>query len=300
MAKQDACDTDKAFWVRYRPKTRTISSGISENDTLVTVVSAKLEDEPCWHYITLTRSNRTYSLYTNGILRDQKSAVARLDLNSNTVLKIGKPVCILDESYKGDLDELRFHSKALSVDEINRYNLRTDQILNNDTLIYLGNSFQVNTAQNCSDGFSWSPASGVSDPNSPNPIITPTQPTLYVVQITHSDARCQAFDSIFVNVIDPDTLDCNKIFIPNAFTPGITSGRNDSFGVSNKFAVDEFISFEIFDRWGGRVFAANDITEDWDGNFQGQPVNPGVFLYRLRFKCKGTEQVRAGSLTLIR
>jgi gliding motility-associated-like protein len=70
--------------------------------------------------------------------------------------------------------------------------------------------------------------------------------------------------------------------------------------VSNKFAIDEFISFEIFDRWGGRVFAATDVSEDWDGTFQGQPVNPGVFLYRLRYKCKGEEKVKAGNLTLLR
>lgn len=299
MAKQSNCNTSRAFWVRYRPKTRIISSGISENDTLVTIVQAKLDDAPCWQYISLTRSNTKYTLYVNGVQRDQKTSTARIDLESTAVLKIGEQVCPLDEVYKGDFDELRFHSKALSVEEINRYNLKADQILNRDTLIYLGNSFQINTMQNCAIGFDWQPSTGVSDPSIPNPIVTPIAPTVYTVSIAH-DNNCISFDTIFVDVIDPDTLDCNKIFIPNAFTPGASAGRNDFFGVSNKFAVDEFISFEIFDRWGGRVFSGQDVNQDWDGSFQGQPVNPGVFLYRLRYKCKGEEKVKAGNLTLLR
>lgn len=299
MAKQENCNTSRAFWVRYRPKTRIISSGISENDSLVTIVQAKLDDAPCWQYITLTRSNTAYTLYVNGTQRDQKTAVARIDLESSAIFKIGEQVCLLDEVYKGDIDELRFHSKALTLEEIARYNLKADQILNRDTLIYLGNSFQLNTMNNCAIGFGWSPATGISDPTLSNPVVTPTAPTVYTVSIVH-DNNCIAFDSIFVDVIDPDTLDCNKIFIPNAFTPGASSGLNDAFGVSNKFAIDEFISFEIFDRWGGRVFSATDVSEDWDGRFQGQPVNPGVFLYRLRFKCKGVEKVKAGNLTLLR
>jgi len=299
MAKQENCNTNRAFWVRYRPKTRIISSGISENDSLVTIVQAKLDDAPCWQYITLTRSNRVYSLYINGTRRDQKTSVARIDLESNAVFKVGKPVCQLDEVYKGDFDELRFHSKALSVEEINRYNLKADEILNRDTLIYLGNSFQLNTMYNCAIGFDWEPSTGISDPSLPNPVVTPAGPTVYTVSIVH-DNNCIAFDSIFVDVIDPDTLDCNKIFIPNAFTPGASSGRNDVFGVSNKFAIDEFISFDIFDRWGGRVFSAVDVSEDWDGRFNGQAVNPGVFLYRLRYRCNGEEKVKAGNLTLLR
>lgn len=98
-----------------------------------------------------------------------------------------------------------------------------------------------------------------------------------------------------MTVIDPKTLDCNKVFIPNAFTPGETPNLNDLFGISNRFAVDEFISFEIFDRWGGRVFAAETQFDSWDGTSNGRPLNPGVFLYRLRYKCDGEEKVKAGA-----
>jgi gliding motility-associated-like protein len=299
MAKQDSCDLNNAFWVRYAAKTHRLTSGISENDTLLVTVTAELDEAPCWQYITLTRSNTRYSLYVNGTLRDSKTSSARIDLNTTAILKIGEPVCALDQTFRGAFDELRFHSKALSEDEIQRYNRRADQILNSDTLVYLGNSFQAFTTDFCVRDFTWSPAASVSDPTSGSPILTPTAPTLFTVQFEYEE-NCLAYDTLFVNVIDPDTLDCNQIFIPNAFTPGGTPNLNDVFGISNPFAVDEFISFEIFDRWGGRVFAAATPFETWDGTSAGKETNPGVFLYRLRYKCDGVEKVKAGSLTLLR
>lgn len=298
MAKQENCNTKQAFWVRYAAKSGKISSGISENDTLLATVTGDLDKGPCWQYITLTRSNAKYSLYINGVLRDTKSSTARIDLSSTAVFKVGEPVCPLDQPFRGIIDELRFHSKALNETEINRYNLRADHILNNDTLVYLGDSIQINTSAPCAKEFSWTPSTGVSGPADQNPIVKPIAPTNYFVTIEYAD--CLAIDTIFVNVIDPDTLNCNAIFIPNAFTPGGTPGRNDVFGISNPYAVDEFISFEVFDRWGGRVFHSENAFGQWDGSFQGKPANPGVFLYRLHYKCDGVEKVKTGSLTLLR
>lgn len=299
MAKQDSCNLDNAFWVRYNHKFGRISSGISENENLLATVTAELDQNACWQYITLTRSNMLYSLYVNGVLRDSRSSTARIDLTNTTPLIIGDPVCPLDLELKGVFDELRFHSKALSVDEIKKYNLRADKILTRDTLVYLGNSFQPLVTQYCVGQFVWSPIAGVNNPTTAQPIISPTETTTYEITFNYADG-CEATDTILVTVIDPATLDCNQIFIPNAFTPGESLGLNDVFGISNPFAVDEFISFEIFDRWGGRVFSGLTQFDSWDGYSNGKPANPGVFLYRLRYKCDGVEKVKAGSLTLMR
>ncbi len=299
MAKQDSCNLKNAFWVRYVPKTKRISAGISESNTLFATVSAQLDANPCWQFITITRSNTVFSLYINGKLRNTSSSIARIDLFNTAPLKVGEKVCGQDLPFIGMFDELRFHSKALSVDEIAKYNLRADQILNRDTLVYLGNTFQISTTQYCVKDFTWTPTTGVSDPNSPTPLITPTDSTYYAITFEYADG-CLAIDSLLVRVIDPSTLDCNLVFIPNAFTPGGSPNLNDVFGISNPFAVDEFISFEVFDRWGGRVFNAATAFDVWDGTSAGDPVNPGVFLYRLRYKCTGEEKVKTGGLTLIR
>ena len=299
LSKQETCTTKNAFWVRYSAKNRKISSGISENDSLVAIVQASLDKDICWQYVTLVRSNTKYSLYVNGTLRDTKTSAGRINLSSNAPIKVSQPVCGFDQNFFGDLDDLRFHNKALSQEDLNRYYFPPDKILNSDTLIYLGNSMQIRTSSTCANTIFWSPATGVSRTDTANPVITPVLPSSYIVGFTHPSG-CKAVDTIHINVIDPDTLDCTRIFIPNAFTPGGSPGRNDRFGISNPFSVDEFISFEVFDRWGGQVFSALTPFETWDGTSQGQALNTGIFLYRLRYKCQGKEQVKSGTLTLLR
>lgn len=298
MTKQDNCNSKRAFWVRFNPKSKKISSTLSQNDSLLVNVTANLDPNSCWQYITLVRSNTVYSIYVNGKLADSKSSTARIDLTSNAIFKVGEPICTLDNAYLGEIDEIRVYSKALSPDDIDAINLNADRILTGDTIVYLGNSLQVQTSPTCTNKFQWSPANGVSDTTVANTVITPTVTTTYKLQFSYSG--CKASDTIRIKVIDPDTLDCNLIFIPNAFTPSSSFGRNDVFGLSNPYAVDEFISFEVFDRWGGRVFNAPTVFDTWDGTFQGQALNAGVFLYRLRYRCDGQERVKAGSLTLLR
>ncbi len=305
MAKQSSCNTERAFWVRYTPTPkRKISSGISQNDTLLTTVSAEIDDSLCWQHVVLIRSGNRYSLVLNGVERDEKTTPARVDLSSGAPFQISKPVCLLDRPFKGDLDELRVYNKAINdspdyPDFLEALSRNPDKIVNNDTLVYLGNSFQIQTTPSCAQQFEWSPTDNVASYTDPNTVISPTLSTTYYLKFFHADG-CQAYDSIRVKVIDPDTLDCSQIFIPNAFTPNATKNTNDIFGISNPYAVDDFISFEVFDRWGGRVFNAVDQFETWDGTVKGQPVNPGVFLYRLRYRCEGVEKVKSGNLTVLK
>ncbi len=298
MSKQENCNSKRVFWVRFNPKSKKITSVISQNDTLQATVTASLDPNTCWQYITLVRSNTAYSIYVNGKLGESKSSAARIDLTSNAVFKVGEPICPLDSAYRGEIDELRIYSRALGQDDIDALNLRPDQILTGDTIVYLGNSLQMATSSSCTNKFDWSPAAGVSDKSVANAVITPIVTTTYQLKFSYSG--CDALDTIRIKVIDPDTLNCNQIFIPNAFTPSASFGRNDVFGVSNPYAVNEFISFEIFDRWGGRVFNAATVFDAWDGTFQGEPLNAGVFLYRLRYRCDGEERLKTGSLTLLR
>jgi gliding motility-associated-like protein len=298
LSKQVNCTSNRAFWVRYNKDSKKIASGISENDTLSAIVTAAIDPLACWQMVTLVRNNRTYSIYINGVLKDTKTTAGRLNLTSTTPFKVGDPVCPLDRGLIGALDELRFHSKALTAEEINAFNLQPDKIINNDTLIYLGSGFQVQTTASCASLFRWD-GNGISDPAIAEPFITPTASATYKISFTHPDG-CVADDTIAINVIDPNTLDCEKIFLPNAFTPSGSPGRNDRFGISNPFAVPDFISFEVFDRWGGRVFEGADRFDTWDGLFNGQPVNPGMFLYRLRYKCGGVEKVKSGNLMLLK
>jgi gliding motility-associated-like protein len=110
---------------------------------------------------------------------------------------------------------------------------------------------------------------------------------------------CTSEDSIRITVIDPESIECGDILLPSAFTPN-GDGLNDGFGISNIFATGDLLSLEVFDRWGNIVFRTNDVRGKWDGFYKGQAVNPGVFLYKVQYKCEGKENVKSGSVTVIR
>ena len=72
------------------------------------------------------------------------------------------------------------------------------------------------------------------------------------------------------------------VYIPNAFTPN-GDNINDKFTlrVSEDCEVLKY-SMQIFDRWGRLVYEANTMDEElaWDGQFEGNRLNGGVYLYK--------------------
>ena len=131
----------------------------------------------------------------------------------------------------------------------------------------------------------------------PETVITPSQTRTYALEMIYPN--CVAIDTLLITVIDPSQVECGKVPIPNTFTPN-GDGLNDIFFISNPFTLEELLSFEIFDRWGNQMFSTMGKTEGWDGSYQGQPVEPGPYLYRIRYNCQGSEQEKSGSVLLIR
>ncbi|MBK8722450.1 MAG: gliding motility-associated C-terminal domain-containing protein [Saprospiraceae bacterium] len=127
--------------------------------------------------------------------------------------------------------------------------------------------------------------------------MSPEVTTTYKVQFLNS--QCSATDTIQVLVVDPNSVDCNQVFFPTAFTPN-DDGLNDSYGISNPYAIKDLISFEIYDKWGGNVFKTTDPFAVWDGKSNGSPLNPGVFLYRVAYRCNNEEKILRGSFTLLK
>jgi gliding motility-associated-like protein len=101
-------------------------------------------------------------------------------------------------------------------------------------------------------------------------------------------------------MVEVDVVNCGEpnIYVPNIFTPN-NDGKNDKVYVSGEW-IDRF-SFEIFDRWGEKVFATNDIEEGWDGTFNGVNCDAAVYFYKLEVYCQGGKTyITGGDITLIR
>jgi gliding motility-associated-like protein len=90
-----------------------------------------------------------------------------------------------------------------------------------------------------------------------------------------------------------------ELFVPNAFSPN-NSAKNDSHCIYGTDCVTS-MTFNIYDRWGNKVFAATDPKACWDGTYNGQALDPAVFVYHLRATLANEEVVeRQGNITLVR
>ncbi|MCW3084963.1 MAG: repeat-containing protein [Bacteroidetes bacterium] len=142
----------------------------------------------------------------------------------------------------------------------------------------------------------WTPATGLSNSHSHNPVASPSQTTTYTASILDS-AGCPKHVSITIYVLNSH---CNtdEVFVPNTFTPN-ADGQNDVLYVRSN-AVEE-LYFAVYNRWGQMVFETNDIKKGWDGVYNGMKADPAVFAWYLHAKCfNGDELNKKGNTTLIR
>jgi len=143
---------------------------------------------------------------------------------------------------------------------------------------------------------SWSPATGLNNPTSFNPVATPDHTTTYTVTITDANG-CSRSASVTIYVIS-NKCRTEDVFVPNTFTPN-NDGHNDILYVRS--SVVQELYFAVYNRWGEMVFETNDITKGWDGTYKGMLADPAVFAWYLRAKCvNGDELKKKGNTTLIR
>jgi gliding motility-associated-like protein len=88
-----------------------------------------------------------------------------------------------------------------------------------------------------------------------------------------------------------------KVFVPNAFVP---RGVNATFKPVTKYVST--IHWEVYNRWGERVFAADDLDASWDGTFNGALCNSDVYFYKVTYTdlVNPEPQTIKGNVTLIR
>jgi gliding motility-associated-like protein len=235
---------------------------------------------------------------------DQGSATSDVSINLFTKenLTISNSPCQRvainpDLPFKGKIDELRFYNYALSEREVVESDYYPDQIITRDTTIFIGESIQLMTGGTCAGLFSWSPSEGLSDTNVLSPIATPVQSTVYT--FTTDDGTCAVTDQVRVSVFSREEITCDDLLLPSAFTPN-EDRINDFYNISNIFLIQELKSFEIFNKWGGRVFYTEQLNSAWDGKFNSEAVQPGAYVYKVSYICQDQSFVKSGVVNVIR
>jgi gliding motility-associated-like protein len=162
--------------------------------------------------------------------------------------------------------------------------------------IFAGSSTVIHAITDTTLTILWSPATGLSNPNSFNPTASPTTTTTYTLTVIDSSG-CPKTATVTIYVL---SMQCDPadVFVPNTFTPN-SDGQNDILYVRGNMISELY--FAVYNRWGEMVFETTDQNVGWDGIYKGMKADPAVFAWYLRAKCyNGNELKKQGNTTLIR
>ncbi|MEM7573054.1 MAG: gliding motility-associated C-terminal domain-containing protein [Bacteroidota bacterium] len=166
--------------------------------------------------------------------------------------------------------------------------------------IRLGESLRLQAQTIAPDPqLSWSPTVNCLDSSCLEVELLPLANTLYEVILT--DARnCQTSAQLQLEV-DLES----PVYVPTAFSPNL-DGVNDYFTVFAGPAVVQIKQLYIFDRWGGILYAEENLTpgrlnQGWDGNSRGRPMPTGTYGYQIKVELiNGQNKTLAGAVNLMR
>ena len=89
------------------------------------------------------------------------------------------------------------------------------------------------------------------------------------------------------------------LFLPNAFNITSKIEVNRTFGpIASNISNDDYL-FYIFNRWGELIFESTDPYEKWKGDYNGNMVATGVYVYVINYKsAEGVGFLQKGTVTM--
>ena len=161
-----------------------------------------------------------------------------------------------------------------------------------DVTVNEGSIVQL-TASNGTN-YTWTPTSLLDNPNiaTPNTIALYETTNFSVLNTTNNG--CTSNDDVTITVRSE-----SLVLVPNAFSPN-NDQVNDVLRITT-FNVTDLLTFDVYNRWGQKVFATTTLTDGWDGKLKGTEQEMGVYVYVVRVRAKdGTEYQQKGNFSLIR
>lgn len=171
-------------------------------------------------------------------------------------------------------------------------NLPTDTTICQDVIL------RLNAYQPTAETYLWTGESAFYQQNDVyDTVFIITYPGIYTLEMTN---QCGGLTQYLE--VKKENCTCEP-FIPNVFTPN-EDGRNDIFQVFANCEIQEF-RMEIYDRWGTRLYTANDALDGWDGTANGSKLAPSVYIYRIEYTAADKNgnpitTTKHGSFTLVR
>jgi len=113
---------------------------------------------------------------------------------------------------------------------------------------------------------------------------------------------CKNADSVKI-----ETQPCCNMLFPSAFSPN-GDGKNDIFhllrsgsnDVNGNVKINDIKTLRIVNRWGQVVFETANPRMGWDGTFNGEPADMGIYFYYVNYRCNQILKEQRGEVTLVR
>lgn len=166
------------------------------------------------------------------------------------------------------------------------YTFITNQIVNFTNLSTGNSNYYWDFGDNSPDSTS----------TSKNPAHNYLEPGTYRVMLISSTSSGCTDTAYQVLVIYPDL----HFYFPNAFSPN-GDGLNDIY--SGKGVGLKSYRMQIYNRWGERFFESTNVVDGWDGTYNGENAEQGVYVVRFDisgFNKEGLEKTYFGHITLLR
>ena len=218
---------------------------------------------------------------------------------------IGLPAGVYDEIIVQDLGSNSICLSQLSSTTVYEQPYFSFVVIPGDTTLQLEESITLSltvTSPNYVNGdiaqVSWFPTTGLNCSDCIDPtVLTYENYTTYT-----ATAYYVGDDGELCNTIANTTIQLEnnlQLFIPNAFTPGSFDNVNNTFEVFGEGI--EYVTMQVFNRWGEKVFESSNQQVSWDGTLKGEMQGPGVFTYYVNVKYLDGKIIdRKGSVTLLR
>ncbi|MEO5564663.1 MAG: T9SS type B sorting domain-containing protein, partial [Chitinophagaceae bacterium] len=164
-----------------------------------------------------------------------------------------------------------------------------------DTVVQAGAQFQL-SATSIGTGYTWTPATGLSDPAISNPVVTAGAEGSNIIYrvATSTAAGCEGEGLAVVKVYKGPEL-----YVANAFTPNNDS-KNDVF-LPFPVGIKTLNYFRVFNRWGQLLYTTTTLNQGWDGKMGGKEQASDVYIWMVQgITQDGTVINKSGTVTLIR
>ena len=169
-----------------------------------------------------------------------------------------------------------------------------------DTVLFAGFSTRLGATYSSDvNRYVWTPTTGLSCYDCPNPVASPKMTTNYTVRAFNSGG-CTSSDAVTVFVVCKD----GNLYMPNTFSPN-GDGMNDVYYPRGR-GIQLVRSLRIFNRWGEQVyrrdnFNANEPSTGWDGRHRGLELAPDVFVWIIDVVCDNNTIITLkGDVALVR